>query len=466
MKKRWAFLLALIFALALLFAACGENTSEQLADGDTENETDDADNGKNTDPNDNLPDDVGGIDVPDNYWDDENPPEEDYWDDKTSGDPYGGDSDLAETGAPTDDGGGYADGDAGGDPGGSGGNDEIPAGQMTAGEWRDLDHWGWWLDLLDNQEWGQTITSWGFDTTGRIRVKVLSGQSAAVDVQVALLDGAGELCWLSRTNNLGEAELFAGMFKEVEGPFEIVAANGEETATLADVEAGTDEQFTLTLDAAPNPPFTLDLMFVIDATGSMGDEINYLQAELSDVITRAMSSLDQEMLIRTSVNFYRDAGDAFIVDSNPFTETTEDAIEDLMSQEASGGGDYPEALDYALDDGVLAHEWSAHAKARLMFVLLDAPPHEDESILYSLHASAARASEKGIRMIPVSASGIDKPTEMLLRQLAIATAGTYTFITDHSGIGGGHLDPNPTIGEHEVEFLNDLMVRLITEAME
>jgi hypothetical protein len=50
-----------------------------------------------------------------------------------------------------------------------------------------------------------------------------------------------------------------------------------------------------------------------------------------------------------------------------------------------------------------------------------------------------------------------------MRSLAIATNGTYTFLTDDSGIGGGHL--KPTIGKFDVELLNALMVRVISERL-
>jgi hypothetical protein len=71
------------------------------------------------------------------------------------------------------------------------------------------------------------------------------------------------------------------------------------------------------------------------------------------------------------------------------------------------------------------------------------------------------AQKKGIRIIPVSASGIDHETEFLLRFLSISTSSTYVFITNHSGIGGPHLEP--TVGPYQVEFLNNLMVRLIAK---
>lgn len=48
-----------------------------------------------------------------------------------------------------------------------------------------------------------------------------------------------------------------------------------------------------------------------------------------------------------------------------------------------------------------------------------------------------------------------------MRFLAITTNGTYVFITNHSGVGNEHLEPS--VGEYEVEYLNDLLVRLINK---
>ena len=46
-----------------------------------------------------------------------------------------------------------------------------------------------------------------------------------------------------------------------------------------------------------------------------------------------------------------------------------------------------------------------------------------------------------------------------MRQEAIYTGGTFIFVTDDSGIGGQHLDPD--IPDAVVERLNDLMVRIV-----
>ena len=92
-----------------------------------------------------------------------------------------------------------------------------------------------------------------------------------------------------------------------------------------------------------------------------------------------------------------------------------------------------------------------------MFLVLDAPPHNTQTIRESL----ASTLETAVRVIPVASSGVDKTTEFLLRTFAIVTGGTYTFLTDDSGIGGSHI--TPTIGDYVVEQLCDLLVRLIDE---
>ena len=94
-------------------------------------------------------------------------------------------------------------------------------------------------------------------------------------------------------------------------------------------------------------------------------------------------------------------------------------------------------------------------------MLLDAPPHKRNDVIESLQFSIPRYASHGIRIIPVAASGIDKQTESFLRFTAISTDGTYVFLTNHSGVGGDHIEA--TVGDYEVELLNELIVRLINQ---
>jgi hypothetical protein len=58
-------------------------------------------------------------------------------------------------------------------------------------------------------------------------------------------------------------------------------------------------------------------------------------------------------------------------------------------------------------------------------------------------------------------SSHDLDTEFLLRTFAMLTGGTFTFLTDHSGVGNPHAEP--TIGAYQVELLNELLIRIINE---
>ena len=108
------------------------------------------------------------------------------------------------------------------------------------------------------------------------------------------------------------------------------------------------------------------------------------------------------------------------------------------------------------------HEWRENARARILFLVLDAPPHHEKRA--RVRRAIRQAAEQGIRIVPVAGSGIDKPTEFLMRFAATATGGTYAFLTDHSGIGNSHI--KPTIGKHKVRKLNDLLVGIIGTYLE
>jgi hypothetical protein len=387
-----------------------------------------------------------------------------------SGADYGG-AEAADYGSSYHDAGGGPAFDAATAPVDGGPIEQPTAGALTAKEWRDLDDWDFWLALFQDEDsdWDAMLTRWGFMPLVRLPVDVRDGESAVVDAEVALLDGGDEVVWATRTDVLGRAELFAGMFGGDEGPYTVRVSAGDAEVT-APVES-FDWRTPLTVEVPDSlAAEALDLMFLVDTTGSMSDELSYIQRELADVIERVRAEVGERFAIRLSVGFYRDDTDAYVVRSFPFTDDIGEALDRLAEQRADGGGDFPEAVDQALEDALQNHEWSASATARLLFLVLDAPPHEGFDVLSRVRSATQGLAAAGVRVTPVTGSGIDKGTEFLMRFIAIATAGTYVFLTDDSGIGGGHLDPTEegptqTIPPLDPEPLNDLLVRLITEAL-
>ena len=334
------------------------------------------------------------------------------------------------------------------------------AGLLTGGEWNDNQHWDFWQGLYSSNnygvDWDSYLSEWGTGAEYRIAVKILDNSGAPVTG--ALVDGMG---YSAVTDNKGMAYLFGKRSRigDYDKSF-AVSYGGQKQTFTADVTGDCELEFTLDNDAAPHAK-TLDLMIMCDTTGSMGDELEYLKAELEDVVTRIRQD-NANIPTRISVNFYRDEGDEYVVREFPFTTDLEAAVRAISEQSANGGGDTPEAVHTALDSA-LSHDWDENS-VKVMFLVLDAPPHEDAQIIDEVVKHVRNAAEKGIRIVPAAASGVDKSCEYLLRSMAFMTGGTYTFLTDDSGIGYSHTEP--TVGSYSVEKLNDMMVRIVNGYLE
>ena len=176
-----------------------------------------------------------------------------------------------------------------------------------------------------------------------------------------------------------------------------------------------------------------------------------------------IASKDRSFSIRVSVNFYRDEGDEYVVKYFDFRTDIDDCLKIISEQRADGGGDYPEAVHTALENAVNGHQWRNDA-IKICFLVLDAPPHtesEIQGINAKIVSSVKDAAAQGIRMVPVLCSGSDDQTEYLCRSFAALTGGTFLFLTDDSGIGFSHHDPE--VGEFDVEKLNEAMIRVVCE---
>ena len=344
-----------------------------------------------------------------------------------------------------------------GDSGGGNPNGEFEPGILTAGEWNDLSNWDFWNDLLGNQKYYEDVNKWNLKEIKRYSFVVVDkNESLAANTEISLLSNQVEV-WKTKTDNKGKATLWSDL--ELDGL--TARVEFEETEEIViDVKEYAEGINKVYLNKTIVNKKIIDIYFAVDATGSMGDEINYLKAELNNVIERIKQN-NPLLEMRFGSVFYRDEGDQYV--TRPFDFTTDEAslISFISDQSADGGGDFPEAVHSALDIAITQNSWNDNASARILFLLLDAPPHYTQEVISSLELNLIKAAEKGIKIIPITASGIDKTTEYLMRSFAILTNGSYVFITDDSGIGNDHLEP--TIGEFEIEKLNDLMVRLVGE---
>lgn len=338
----------------------------------------------------------------------------------------------------------------------------IRSGQITVGAQDDNRYYDSWRKLFaagdEQTEAGKFYkfldNSWGLHTERRLTVTVLAGDAPVANALVSAKDADGTLLAGAVTNASGVAYLFPGV-----GAGTVTVQSGEATGSVSyDAESG---ELTVSLASANEKEDVIDLMFVIDVTGSMGDEIRYLQAELEDVINR-VSAANANATVRLSLLFYRDHEDSVPLRYVDFRDVTDPAnltaqLAELAKERADGGGDYEEAVDEALLTAV-GKGWSEKS-TKLLFLVLDAPAHSGQEY-ESRYARAVReAAQKGIRICPILASGADEVCEYTTRSAAVLSGGTFLFITNHSGIGGDHYDPDlPNV---TIEHLNDCLVRLI-----
>jgi len=283
-----------------------------------------------------------------------------------------------------------------------------------------------------------------------------------VNAKVYLQTEKGDTLWAACTDNTGKAELWLNIFDNSSSGKNLIitVVDKGQTYKLSKPEKFHDGINFINLPASCYVPEKADIAFVVDATGSMGDEIAYLKAELKDVLNKIQKQ-HKDITINTASVFYRDIHDSYLTKKSDFSDNVKTTTDFIKQQTAGGGGDFPEAVDAGLNTAINELSWSEDALAKVVFLILDAPPHNDSLSIKKMQNLTKNAASKGIRIIPVTASGIDKSTEYLMRSIALATNGTYVFLTDDSGIGNSHI--KPTTDEFQVELLNDIFIRLINQ---
>lgn len=201
---------------------------------------------------------------------------------------------------------------------------------------------------------------------------------------------------------------------------------------------------------------TLDVALLIDTTGSMGDEIGYLQTEIDSIASRIEKSYPDAKQ-RWALVVYRDVGDEYVSQSYDFDSDLETFRAVLDGQEASGGGDFPESPDVGL--AAMNHlDWrTSDSTARLAFWVADAPYHNEKAD--DMSDAVRGAQDKGVHVYPVASSGIDDFTELAMRSTAQLTGGRYLFLTNDSGVGGDHKEPS--IPCYFVTRLDGAILRMI-----
>ena len=167
----------------------------------------------------------------------------------------------------------------------------------------------------------------------------------------------------------------------------------------------------------------VDVVFVLDTTGSMGGLIQTAKEKIWSIAT-TMASAQQTPEIRIGLVAYRDRGDSYVTKIVDLSDDLDSVYATLMDFEANGGGDTPESVNKALYDAVHNMSWSQEDQAyQAIFLVGDAPPHMDyNEVRYP--QIVASALEKGIVINTIQCGEIPSAIEPWTQ---IASLGRGSF---------------------------------------
>ncbi len=305
------------------------------------------------------------------------------------------------------------------------------------------------------------IATRDFDPTGRVVVSVTGASGLPVaGAQVSVTADGTEIARL-RTNADGTARFLPALY-DGGSATEFTFATGQVSANAA--PGSTVALQSDALGGAPGP-VALDVLFLLDATGSMGDEIDRLKVTI-DTVAAQVEQFESQPDVRFAMTLYRDEGDTFVTSTFDFTGDVaafRDALNDVV---ADGGGDYPEALEEGLASALSEPSWrDPESTVQLVFLIGDAPPRLDRQVPVEYPTAIVDAIARGIKVFPIASSESDDQAEAVFRQIASATGARFVFLSYGAQGAATGVATDIASTDYEELPLDALVVRLIAEEL-
>ena len=178
---------------------------------------------------------------------------------------------------------------------------------------------------------------------------------------------------------------------------------------------------------------TLEMVFVLDTTGSMSGLIDGAKQRIWGIINEVMQKPSKPR-VRVGLVAYRDLGDTYVTKVLPITEDLDKAYTTLMDYQAGGGGDGPENVRKALAEGVKNAGWSQSKRglAQIVFLVGDAPPH-DYAQEPDVLVTTAEAVRKNM-IVNTIQCGSQDDTKQVWQTIAVRGEGKYFAIAQDGGV--------------------------------
>jgi len=281
---------------------------------------------------------------------------------------------------------------------------------------------------------------------------------------VAITGGQGSTSLVTMAS--GRAIVFPRAMGLAGGSIRATATCAHATASASLVTTQLDNVLRLKLDQPRDLPArrTVDLAFVLDTTGSMGEEIAAVKTTIQSVATTLATDQTD---VRIGLVEYKDRTDPEVTRTYPFSADLQTFSASVARLSAGGGGDMPEDMHAGLAAALDKLEWRATAVARMIVVIADAPPHLDYTDERDFADAARRAASRGIKLYTVSASGMDQVGQLVMRQLAQFTGASNMFVlrggAGPDSVGGG--DPASACGGTHASYASGKLDRLILDKL-
>ena len=329
---------------------------------------------------------------------------------------------------------------------------------LSAGEVDDNERWDDYLEYRRNYQ-GPYVHD--VDVSERYAVRVLDRDNRPVPNARVWVSTERETLFEGRTYANGKTLFFPLAFsRQIDRAqtFRVyVEKDGASQYLDAERHRGQEWVVKLDLREAYGRRVPLDVLFLVDSTGSMSDEIERIKDTLLSISER-IDALPSRPDLRFGMVTYRDRGDEYVTRLFDFNRDVRRFLRTIEGVRAHGGGDYPESVNEALHTAVHRPDWRLNDAVRLVFLVADAPPHLDYSQDYDYATEMMWANRRGIKIFPIASSGLDEQGEYIFRQIAQHTMGKFIFL-----LYGG-TTPH-SVGQYTVQNLDDLVVRLIEDEL-
>jgi len=342
-----------------------------------------------------------------------------------------------------------------------------PAGGLKAGYADDNQQFNYFLNFLE--KYYRRNQAYLYDVSERIHIQLLDIDGKSLpNIEIKVYDKTMDYLLDQGTtysdgsfyffpNEIAERDQVFRLSYNVDGIYEIVDVmrNGPRH-----IESRT-QQVRQAVEQVP-----VDIVFILDTTGSMQEEIKRLLATI-DIIHLNLTNLPNQPLVRFGMVLYRDIEDKYRTKVIPLTADINEFRSALEQVEAEGGGDTPEDLQAALEKAVLGLEWN-NPGLRLGFIITDAPPHLDYDQDFTYIKAALDARKQGIKMFGVGTGGLNIQGEYILRQIAQLTQAKYLFLTYGKETGENKGGRQGSVSHHtgsnyQTDKLEAIIIRIAKE---